>query len=62
MKIQTNCCVSQVGRTFFTQNFGNRRTDFASFVFNQIHNNFHFHEVFHFFEVSKQFSDFHRKN
>ena len=46
MKIQTNCCVSQVGIAFFTQNFSNRRTGFASLVFNQIHNNFHFYEVF----------------
>ena len=46
MKIQTNCRVSQVDRAFFTQSFRNRRTGFASLVFSQIHNNFHFHEVF----------------
>ena len=46
MKIQRNCRVSQVDRAFSTQNFCKRRTGFASLVFNQIHNNFHFHEVF----------------
>ena len=46
MKIQTKCRVSQVDRAFFTQSFRNRRTGFASLVFSQIHNNFHFHEVF----------------
>ena len=46
MKIQTNCRVSQVDRAFFTQNFRNRRTGLVSLVFNQIHNNFHFHAVF----------------
>ena len=46
MKIQTNCRVSQVGRAFFTQNFSHRRTGFASLVFSQIHNNFHFLKVF----------------
>ena len=46
MKIQTKCRVSQVGRAFSTQNISKRRTGFASLLFNQIHNNFHFHEVF----------------
>ena len=46
MKTQINSHLSQVGRAFFTQNFRNRRTPLASVVFNQMHNNFHFHEVF----------------
>ena len=46
MKIQTNCRVNQVGWAFFTQHFRNRRTGLGSMVFNQMHNNFHFHEVF----------------
>ena len=46
MKIQTNGRVSQIGKAFFKQNFRNRRTGFANLVFNEIHNNFHFHEVF----------------
>ena len=46
MKIQTNSRVSQIGRAFFTQNFRNRRTGFASLVFNEIHNNFQFSQSF----------------
>ena len=47
MKIETNSHVNQVGTVFFIQNFSKRKIEFPSLVFNQIHNNFHFHEVFY---------------
>ena len=46
MKIETNSDVNEVAEVFFTQDFSNKKICFASLIFNQIHNKFHFHEVF----------------
>ena len=46
MKIETNSDVNEVEEVFFTQDFSNKKICFASLIFNQIHNKFHFHKVF----------------
>ena len=45
-EIEKNSHVNEVGVVFFTEDFSNKKICFASLIFNQIHNTFHFHEVF----------------
>ena len=45
MKIERNSHVSQGDRVYFTQSFSNRKISSPSLISDQIHNNFHFHEV-----------------
>ena len=57
MKLQTNSHVSIVSLLFLTQEFSNTTIRLAVLVFNQIHNNFHFHEVFSQKNLSKKLKD-----
>ena len=57
MKLQTNSHVNIVSLLFFTQEFSNTTICLAVLVLNQIHNNFHFHEVFSQNNLSKKLKD-----
>ena len=46
IKIQINRHISQVDKLFVTQNFSNITICFIILLSNQMHNNFHFHEIF----------------
>ena len=46
MKIETNSHASQGDRAYLTESFSNRKICSPSLVSNQIHNNFHFQEVY----------------
>ena len=46
IKFRINRHVSQVNKVLFTQKFSNKTIYFTVLFSNQLHNNFHFHEVF----------------